>query len=95
VNLELLQNIRDSKSEHTLYGVLNYTKTVGGARLLRANILQPPCDHGTISMRHEVVSELTGFISLNTVLATWQLEMYIHAFNPIIIIKRHIKLKNF
>lgn len=61
VNLELLQNIRDPKSEHTLYGVLNYTKTIGGARLLRANILQPPCDLGTISMRQEVVSELTGF----------------------------------
>ncbi|XP_056009857.1 mutS protein homolog 4-like isoform X2 [Ostrea edulis] len=73
VNLELLQNIRDSKSEHTLYGVLNYTKTVGGARLLRANILQPPCDHGTISMRHEVVSELTEkedvFDNIQTVIA--------------------------
>lgn len=60
VNLELLQNIRDPKSEHTLYGVLNYTKTIGGARLLRANILQPPCDLGTITMRQEVVLELTG-----------------------------------
>ncbi|XP_022321107.2 mutS protein homolog 4-like isoform X2 [Crassostrea virginica] len=59
VNLELLQNIKDPKSEHTLYGVLNYTKTIGGARLLRANILQPPCDLGTISMRQEVVSELS------------------------------------
>lgn len=63
VNLELLQNIKDPKSEHTLYGVLNYTKTIGGARLLRANILQPPCDLGTISMRQEVVSELSGLCS--------------------------------
>lgn len=73
VNLELLQNIRDPKSEHTLYGVLNYTKTIGGARLLRANILQPPCDLGTITMRQEVVSELTEkedlFDNIQTVIA--------------------------
>ena len=42
-NLELLQNLRDPKSDHTLYGILNFTKTPGGARLLRSNILQPPC----------------------------------------------------
>ena len=30
------------RSDHTLYGILNYTKTPGGARLLRSNILQPP-----------------------------------------------------
>lgn len=41
-NLELLQNLRDPTSDITLYGILNYTKTPGGARLLRANILQPP-----------------------------------------------------
>ncbi len=41
-SLELLQNLKDPKSGHSLYGVLNYTKTVGGARLLRSNILQPP-----------------------------------------------------
>ena len=41
-NLELLQNARDPKSDHTLYGILNHTKTAGGNRLLRANILQPP-----------------------------------------------------
>ncbi|KAK3612393.1 hypothetical protein CHS0354_031987 [Potamilus streckersoni] len=58
-NLELLTNLRDVKSDHTLYGVLNYTKTPGGARLLRSNILQPPSDLETITTRQEVVSELT------------------------------------
>ncbi|XP_041374859.1 mutS protein homolog 4-like isoform X2 [Gigantopelta aegis] len=58
-NLELLQNLRDPKSEHTLYGILNYTKTPGGARLLRSNILQPPCDLETINTRQEIVVELT------------------------------------
>ncbi|KAH3873388.1 hypothetical protein DPMN_036623 [Dreissena polymorpha] len=57
-NLELLQNQRDPRSSHTLYGILNYTKTVGGARLLRSNILQPPSDPETISLRQDVVAEL-------------------------------------
>ena len=42
-NLELLRNIRDPRSEHTLYGILNTTKSRMGSRLLRTNILQPPC----------------------------------------------------
>ncbi|PIK47411.1 putative mutS protein-like 4 [Apostichopus japonicus] len=58
-NLELVHNMKDIKSDHTLFGVLNYTKTSGGARLLRANILQPPCDHETIKLRLDVVEELT------------------------------------
>lgn len=43
VNLEMLRNIRSAHSQHTLFGILNSTKTRMGARLLRANILQPPC----------------------------------------------------
>ncbi|XP_060559607.1 mutS protein homolog 4-like [Ruditapes philippinarum] len=57
-NLELLQNQRDPHSDHTLYGILNYTKTIGGARLLRSNILQPPSDQDTITLRQDVVAEL-------------------------------------
>lgn len=40
--LELVRNARNSKSNDSLYGAINYTKTRSGARLLRANILQPP-----------------------------------------------------
>lgn len=40
-SLELLENKRDPRSSHTLFGILNYTHTAGGARLLRSNILQP------------------------------------------------------
>ncbi|GIY99176.1 mutS protein homolog 4 [Caerostris extrusa] len=47
-----------SKAEHCLYGVLNHTQTPGGDRLLRANILQPPCDLNTISTRLDCISEL-------------------------------------
>jgi DNA mismatch repair protein MSH4 len=58
-NLELLGNIRDPASMHSLFGVLNYTKTPGGARLLRSNILQPPCDVETITLRQDCIQELT------------------------------------
>lgn len=32
-NLELIQNARDPKSGHCLYGVLNHTKTSGGGKV--------------------------------------------------------------
>lgn len=31
-NLELIQNARDPESGHSLYGVLNHTKTAGGGK---------------------------------------------------------------
>ncbi|XP_046376598.2 mutS protein homolog 4-like isoform X1 [Haliotis rufescens] len=72
-NLELLQNRRDPKSEHTLYGVLNHTKTHGGARMLRSNILQPPSDFETICTRQDIVAELTEkeeiFLNLQSVVS--------------------------
>ncbi|XP_013406219.1 mutS protein homolog 4 [Lingula anatina] len=72
-SLELLQNLQDPKSEHTLFGMLNFTKTTGGARLLRSNILQPPCDLETITTRLDAVQELTEneelFYNLQSVLS--------------------------
>ncbi|CAL1285489.1 unnamed protein product [Larinioides sclopetarius] len=56
-NLELVTN-ELGKAEHCLYGVLNHTLTPGGDRLLRANILQPPCDLNTINTRLDCISEL-------------------------------------
>ncbi|KXN88409.1 hypothetical protein AN958_07315 [Leucoagaricus sp. SymC.cos] len=38
-NLELVKNISSRKSNHTLFGTLNYTSTAMGTRLLRVNIL--------------------------------------------------------
>ncbi|KAJ8319978.1 hypothetical protein KUTeg_001565 [Tegillarca granosa] len=71
-NLELVLNSKDPKSDHSLYGILNFTKTAGGARLLRANILQPSSGLETIKMRQDVVSELTEkeeiFYSLQSVI---------------------------
>ncbi|XP_036397399.1 mutS protein homolog 4 [Megalops cyprinoides] len=57
-NLELVVNNRDSRSEHTLLGVLNYTKTAGGGRRLRSNILEPLVDVDTINIRLDAVQEL-------------------------------------
>ncbi|XP_028294468.1 mutS protein homolog 4 isoform X2 [Gouania willdenowi] len=58
-NLELVVNNRDhSRSEHTLLGVLNHTKTPGGARRLRSNILEPLVDVDTINIRLDTIENL-------------------------------------
>ncbi|KFO81524.1 MutS protein 4, partial [Cuculus canorus] len=57
-NLELVINNRDSRNSHTLFGVLNYTKTPGGSRRLRSNILEPLVDAESINMRLDCVQEL-------------------------------------
>uniref|UniRef100_A0A8C2ZWZ7 MutS homolog 4 n=1 Tax=Cyclopterus lumpus TaxID=8103 RepID=A0A8C2ZWZ7_CYCLU len=58
VNLELVVNNRDHRSKHTLLGVLNHTKTPGGARRLRSNILEPLVDVDTINIRLDTIQEL-------------------------------------
>uniref|UniRef100_A0A667XC79 DNA mismatch repair protein n=1 Tax=Myripristis murdjan TaxID=586833 RepID=A0A667XC79_9TELE len=57
-NLELVVNNRDHRSEHTLFGILNHTKTAGGARRLRSNILEPLLDVDTINIRLDTIHEL-------------------------------------
>ncbi|XP_077094512.1 mutS protein homolog 4 isoform X1 [Siphateles boraxobius] len=57
-NLELVVNHRDHRSEHTLFGVLNYTKTASGERRLRSNILEPLLDEATINSRLDTIEEL-------------------------------------
>ncbi|XP_077412106.1 mutS protein homolog 4 isoform X2 [Vanacampus margaritifer] len=57
-NMELVVNNRDHRSEHTLLGVLNYTKTPGGARRLRSNILEPLIDVDTINVRLDAIQEM-------------------------------------
>ncbi|KAM6960506.1 mutS protein homolog 4 [Aplochiton taeniatus] len=57
-NLELVVNNRDHRSAHTLLGVLNYTKTPGGGRRLRSNILEPLLDVDTINIRLDTIQEL-------------------------------------
>ncbi|XP_056388656.1 mutS protein homolog 4 isoform X2 [Hyla sarda] len=72
-NLELLVNNRDSRNSHTLFGVLNNTKTPGGSRRLRSNILEPLIDLETINTRLDCVQEFLDdeelFFSLQSVLS--------------------------
>lgn len=57
--LELVQNLRDTKSRDCLYGFLNNTLTPMGARLLRSNILQPLTSPPTIESRWDALQELS------------------------------------
>ncbi|KAL7862008.1 hypothetical protein SRHO_G00134490 [Serrasalmus rhombeus] len=54
-NLELVINNRDQRSSHTLLGVLNHTKTPGGERRLRSNILEPLLDVDAINTRLDTI----------------------------------------
>ncbi|KAG8183749.1 hypothetical protein JTE90_029330 [Oedothorax gibbosus] len=56
-SLELVTN-ELGRVDHCLYATLNHTLTPGGNRLLRANILQPPCDPHTINTRLDCIEEL-------------------------------------
>ncbi|CAM6083505.1 unnamed protein product [Calypogeia fissa] len=56
---EDLQQRRKAKQK-SLYCMLNTTKTVGGARLLRANLLQPLKTLGTINSRLDCLDDLTS-----------------------------------
>jgi DNA mismatch repair protein MSH4 len=58
-SLELIQNLRSSKSKDSLYGLLNHTQTPMGARLLRNNLIQPSTRVDSyLEPRYEAVSEL-------------------------------------
>ena len=56
--MELTQCIRDSASHYSFMGILNHCHTHGGVRLLRANILEPPCLFQTIIKRLDCVQEI-------------------------------------
>ncbi|KAF6778144.1 hypothetical protein AHF37_02464 [Paragonimus kellicotti] len=58
--LELVENTVDHTTRNTLYAAVNFTCTPGGARLLRANILEPPCDMSTIMQRQDAITELAS-----------------------------------
>ena len=59
-SLEIMQNIRNSKSKESLFGLLNHTCTPMGSRMLRSNILQPPTRPDLfITPRYDALDELT------------------------------------
>ena len=58
-SLELIQNLHDAKSKACLFGLLNQTQTIMGARLLRNNILQPLTEEPALNSRFDALEELT------------------------------------
>jgi len=59
ISLELIQNLCNVKSNESLFGLLNETLTPMGARLLRANILQPSTEESKLIGRYEAVEDLS------------------------------------
>eukprot|EP00767_Chilomastix_cuspidata_P004055 gnl/Chilomastix_cuspidata/4183.p1 GENE.gnl/Chilomastix_cuspidata/4183~~gnl/Chilomastix_cuspidata/4183.p1 ORF type:complete len:956 (-),score=102.82 gnl/Chilomastix_cuspidata/4183:49-2916(-) len=70
-NTDLPLQIRKKKS---LFGILNRCKTVAGARMLRLNLLQPPCHLPTIEGRLDALQEILAnkqlFFGLQMLLPT-------------------------
>ncbi|KAI9354044.1 muts domain V-domain-containing protein, partial [Pilaira anomala] len=60
-NLELVSNTTNSHTKNTLLGILDRTLTPMGKRLLRMNILQPPCSIDVIKDRLDAVENLSKY----------------------------------
>ncbi len=58
-NLELIENLNTRKRKGSLLGVIDYTKTAMGARLLKESIKAPLLDIGAIIKRQDYVEFLT------------------------------------
>ena len=58
-SMELIQNLQNTKSRDSLFGLMKETLTKMGERTLRRNILQPLTDPATLVERYDAVSELT------------------------------------
>ncbi|KDR12561.1 MutS protein-like protein 4, partial [Zootermopsis nevadensis] len=66
--LELILSLRGSNNQYSLMGVMNHCQTNGGVRLLRSNILEPPCLLETILTRLDCVQEILESSELNLAL---------------------------
>ncbi|EFQ33884.1 MutS domain V [Colletotrichum graminicola M1.001] len=59
ISLEILQNLRDSKSKDSLFGILKQTRTPMGSRVLRSNLLQPSTlKDSYLEPRYDALEEL-------------------------------------
>jgi DNA mismatch repair ATPase MutS len=57
-NLELFAGARSGSVRDSLLGAIDRTRTAVGARLLRANLLAPSCEPGTLAVRLDAVDEI-------------------------------------
>jgi DNA mismatch repair protein MSH4 len=71
--LELILSLRGSNNQCSLMGVMNHCHTNGGIRLLRSNILEPPCLLETILTRLDCVQEIVETPELHLALEVSQL----------------------
>ena len=55
MQLELLSNAKTGKTRNTLIATIDCTKTTLGSRLLRTNLIAPPCRIDTINARLDLV----------------------------------------
>ncbi|CRJ87808.1 hypothetical protein BN1723_001466 [Verticillium longisporum] len=91
-SLELVQNLRNSRSKDSLYGLLNQTLTPMGARKLKSDILQPTTlVEDVLKWRYEAVAELTSsedvFVGLVIIPRRPSTEASEFALNQVIMIK--------
>lgn len=75
-NLELVQSIRNSTKEGSLYWLLDETVTAMGARKLKMWIRQPLAEIKAIEKRHDTVAELIEEFFLKDELKTSLKEVY-------------------
>lgn len=59
-SLELIQNLRNSRSKECLFGLMNETLTPMGSRLLRSSILQPSTQSEVLTQRYNAVEEISN-----------------------------------
>ena len=75
-NLELTRTIREGKKTGSLLGVLDFTKTSMGARLLRAYLEKPLVSLAAIEQRHDAVEYLVEQTALRLELGEMLGEVY-------------------
>ncbi len=63
-NLEIVRNLRDGSKKDTLFGILDFTCTAPGTRLLRRRLESPLLDVAAISRRLDSVEELVKNFTL-------------------------------
>jgi DNA mismatch repair protein MutS len=74
-NLEIVKNVRDEGEEHSLYRILNHTKTPMGSRILKKWFLKPLLSVEKINLRLDAVEELAATPLLRYDLRKWLSEV--------------------
>ena len=59
-SLEIIQNLRNSRSKECLFGLMNETLTPMGSRLLRSSMLQPSTQEHILTQRYDAVEEISN-----------------------------------